>query len=184
MRAGVSLAETILVCGILLLLAGLMSPVAQKAVISAKEAVSKSNMRQLHVATELYRAGWGEGALYGKAEDMGLPGTMFAIDSLPALLELRPPLAPHPMQDMLGGVYHVHFAASALDNRSLKWEDYSQEMQGRSVLYIDPFFTPADRDPLNPLNTVTLWAINLNGSITRREGRGEWQERSWWLEAD
>ncbi len=79
-RSGLTLVETLIVVGIVLLLSAVAYPILSRSVLSAKESHGIHKMRQIHLAHMLYQADNGGGGTYGLPSSMGLPPRPYTYD--------------------------------------------------------------------------------------------------------
>lgn len=180
MKRGVTLLEVLSVISIFAVLAVLSFPAFIRAKEEGKKTVCVSNLRQMFVSTSLYRSDWGSEAIYGKAEDMGLP-PIPQPDHLLSLRQFKCQNAPHPLEPTLGRGYIFYYIDSKLDLLTPSWEKYSQEYGDASMLNADPFHNPADI-ALTWGSHISRFCqgVNLGGSLVRRRAKGDWQYRAWW----
>jgi len=170
------------VIGIIAATAIILQPVISGARVAAKKTVSASNLHQIHVQTALYQTNWDGDGKYGACEDMGLPRPEDRNTALPLFLALRPPALPHPSSMRIGSTYYTFWASRDQDAVRLTWLDYSQQAGGSSILAIDPFFNSPSL-PISDGEYIKrfLLAVNLDGTLVRKIGYGDWELRQWWL---
>ncbi|MDX2064490.1 MAG: hypothetical protein SFX74_01985 [Fimbriimonadaceae bacterium] len=165
--------------GIIVLIAGialsLVQPVKEQIAIT----VTKSNLRQLFIATELYRAAEPSHVDYGDSRAMGLPDQPY--DSLNALKLLRPPRAETASDRRFGVSYFRYYLSPDRDGLIPKWKDYTLEYQSQAIMYSDPFNNTGNA-PLDgaPFYRRRVIGITVDGYIRDRRRRGDWMERLWW----
>ena len=94
-RRAYTLIEVLTVISIILVLSAILLPVYRSAREFSLKAVSKSNLRQVYMSTEMYRSDWDGDGVYGNRYAMGFPPSP-PTNHIKALLELVPPRAPHP----------------------------------------------------------------------------------------
>lgn len=168
------------VIGILAMLAALLFPVAVQAKEEAKKSVCVSNLRQIFLATALYRSEANGDGVYGTTYEMGLPPSP-RIDALPILTKLLCPEGNHPFDQTLGSGYYALFADPGRDGLKPTWEDYASTYQDAAIIYVDPFH--------NPANYSLIWGdhisrfcqgMSLGGTLVKRKAKGDWEQRLWW----
>lgn len=178
--AAITLLEVLTVVAIVAVVVALLLPAFAAGKRAALIAVSTSNLRQIYMATEIYRSENGERALFGDAWSMGLPPSPI-YPGIPEFARLRPPLAPHESSPMVGRLYWHYFSDPPRDGLNPTWAQYTQSFGGGSVIYADPFFnpeaTPLDRGDLFERFVI---GITLDGSVTRKRAMGDWMNRTWW----
>lgn len=166
--------------GIILLLAGILKPVAIQAKRRVLEIVSTNNLRQLHSALTLYRIDHDGEGVWGSAESMGLPPVETIEEAFPIYYSLRPPLAPHPLEPEIGQLYWTQWMWSEQDQQSPSWAEYASEAEGHSVIFIDPFVTPPEISPSQGSQNQILLSIHEGGQIVKTRSPGDWRERQFW----
>ena len=170
--------EILVVLAIVAIVAAIMLPVIIRARQGSKVSMSISNMRQLHMAIELYRSDY-DGASYGTLEDMGLPPVPGEKCLGSSVRDLRPPNNP------LAEFYYYYPIPSAEDRRRPNWAQYSLERQGSTVLLADVWFNPREGRPPHPYYIMDpdvpkfLIGITLDGSIRRKTASGL-LDLIWW----
>jgi hypothetical protein len=139
-------------------------------------------MRQVHLETMMYLETYDGQGKFCDAFCMGLP-PFPSSDRIKSQFVLRPPRAPHPLTPLAGMVYVSNFADPPLDIQSLKWDKYAEQLQGASILYIDPFNNSA-KYPLDAgaLIARRIYGISYDGSLVSLRDLGDWQKRQWWLD--
>jgi prepilin-type N-terminal cleavage/methylation domain-containing protein len=176
-ESGFSLVEVIVVVTIVVIVAAISYPVFSRAKEKSIEAKSISNMRQLHLAIEMYRSEYG-GIPYGTLEAMGLPDSPTEKWLGSSVDALRPPTNP-------ASTYLYYPVASRFDRRSPTWEQYVVEHTDATVLLADVYFNPSEPKgtypsyQMNPDVEKYLIGITLGGSIRKKRSSGS-LDMKWW----
>ncbi|RYG38089.1 type II secretion system protein [bacterium] len=180
MRRGFTLTEMLFSMGIVMLLAGIIGVLVTPAKDAAAIVASKSNLRQLHLATALYQSVNDGDGVYGSTYRMGLPLTP-AYETLPILTQIRPPRAPALKDSKFGICYWLYYMDPNKDSLTPNWERYSNDHEGQSVLYSDPFNNDSSVVAKNaPLYRRRLLGVTVDGNLLDRRRPGDWMERTWW----
>lgn len=169
---GVTLIEVIVCIAILAVVAAISYPVMARAKESSLKTKSISNMRQVHLALELY-AQEHDGAPTGTLEEMGLPPWPNTKYLGPAVKELYPPLRP----SVAWHSYMYMPIPSADDRRSPNWEDYTEEVGPNAVVICDPFFNPPRTEDYDmywqdPFVRKFVMGITVSGSLVKKTRAG------------
>lgn len=174
MKRAFTLVEILIVLAIAAIITAILVPVFAASKTKAKETVSASNMKQIHMAIEMYRQD-SDGSAFGSMEAMGLPSKLA---DLPGVLNLTPPLAPKSF------IYYYYPVSSKIDQRHPSWAEYSQEKGDQTVLLTDLWFTPGilARGPryFDDFDQVRYQiGITLGGNIRRKTASGN-LGLDWW----
>ena len=172
-----SLVEALTCLSIIAIIAAISYPVFGKVKVSALEAKSKSQMKQLLVEVMIYQGDHDGDGVFSDADAMGLPP--FPYDkSLKSYSLLRPPFAPHPISKFLGNGYMALWSPRTLDTLDPKWSDYASTMQDRTVMFLDPFNNRRDLPLLGgSYYTKKIFSIRWNVGIVITQTTGDWDER-------
>ena len=176
-KFGFSLVEVIVVVAIVIVVAAISYPVFARVKEKSLEAKSISNMRQLYLAIEMYRAEY-DGIPYGSMEAMGLPDSPTERWLGSSVAGLRPPMNPK-------STYLYYPVATEFDQRSPTWEVYVIEHTSSTVLLADVHFNPLEPKgtypsyQMNPDVEKYLIGITLGGSIRKKRASGS-LVMQWW----
>ncbi len=178
---GVTLIELITCIAIIAIVAAITFPVVVRAKEGALRSKSISNMRQVHLALELYSQEY-SGSPTGSMESMGLPPWP-SVEFLGASVrEMYPPLRPSKSWDS----YSYNPMPSGVDKRSPTWTEYTQEVGPNAVMICDPFFNPARTDDYDmfwkdPNVRKFVMGVTVSGSLIKRTRTGHMDLR-WWMD--
>jgi len=185
------LVETLVVIALLLGLAALALPVLQTSKARAQKSACSQNLRQLYLATELYRADWGGGEVYGSLVEMGLPFKHSAADKTVfeklKLQSLRCSHKGKPWEQHRPDPY-IYFPLPEPDESdvrpgsvALSWSKYTREYREQSILFGDVSHNPTDLPYLNPNFPISGFGITLGGSLVRQRKPGDIYSPYWWI---
>jgi prepilin-type N-terminal cleavage/methylation domain-containing protein len=181
-RAAFTLVEVLVVIGILAVLAALTFPVFGLAKAKARETACASNLRQIWLATQLYRSENGGDGVYGSVTAMGLPNAT----EVRFFTDLRRQglvcgLGNRPLDPLFGNTYYRMFQEDEGDPDPWKWSAYTTSKHDEAILMADPFHNPPDVSiELSPLRTKVGFGVTLGGNVRRVENKGDWMFRAWW----
>jgi len=138
MKRGWTLIETLVVLGIVVVLAGLLLPVYINSKKSGEITVCKSSLRQIGQAIAMYRTEYDGQGVLGKASAMGLP--LFPISStLPAVLPLSQQCRGHakpPRMSPQG--FHYRYVVGTDDRVGMEtWSGYVQKFGESAIIVMD-----------------------------------------------
>jgi type II secretory pathway pseudopilin PulG len=177
-RLAFTFVEILVVCAVVAIVAALAFPAFSRAKESSLEAATVSNMRQLFIAIETYRADNSQ-APFGTMEEMGLPDTPLAKYLGAEVADLFPP------KKQRGWDYYYYPIPSRLDQRHPNtWESYTKNHGSNTVLLADVWFNPSKTadgsDYLKDTFAIKyVIGITLEGSIRRKRASGN-LSISWW----
>jgi prepilin-type N-terminal cleavage/methylation domain-containing protein len=175
----VTLVEVMAVMAIIGLIIALTLPVYKRALLSSEKTRCISNLHQIQIATELYREANEGGARFGDVYAMGLPPSPQP-DHLVILRQLQCSLAPHSADPTLGSGYFIYYLEPEKDGLQPTWEDYALEFGPSAVMYSDPFHNNSNLSLMFGGHlTRTILGVNIDGSIVRKTGKGDWMIRGW-----
>jgi prepilin-type N-terminal cleavage/methylation domain-containing protein len=181
MKRGFTLIEVIVCVGIVAIVAAITYPVIVKAKEGGLKTKSISNMRQVHIALELY-AQENNGSPTGTMEAMGLPPWPTAKYLGEAVKEMYPPLRP-----TLGwNSYSYNPMPSEIDQREPNWAEYTAEVGGSAVVICDPFFNPLRTEDYDmywkdPFVRKFVMGVTVSGTLVKRTRAGHMDLR-WWMD--
>jgi prepilin-type N-terminal cleavage/methylation domain-containing protein len=176
-ESGFSLVEVIVVVTIVVIVAAISYPVFTRAKEKSLESQSISNMRQLFIAIEIYRADYG-GIPYGSMEAMGLPPAPSEKWLGASVAALYPPKQPP-------GGYLYFPVPKNLDRRAPTWEQYVREHTEATVLIADAGFNPLEPKGaskyyyMNPDVEKYVIGMTVGGSIRKQRASGS-LVMQWW----
>lgn len=176
---GFALIELIIIIAIIALLAGLITPVFLRAKQSANEAICVSNLKQFHVALEMYRADW-------STTDVGTPAQM----GFPIFADsLLPPQECRGLDRRCAspGVYTMRWpspdpqAPYYSEEAFVRWAEYVGTYGSSAILLYDA--SHQDHCPNSEFSRRRVLGLNLGGSVYWRVRRGDPFSVEWWHEA-
>lgn len=175
-RRAFTIVELLVVIAILAVLLAILSPVFARVKEAAYGAQSQSNLRNIYIGLEVYRAEQDVNLGFGDFTAMGLPPAFSS--TLKKMLDAQPaPLSPHRHEpdEVLGRHYFCTWLGF------YDWKGYSLTEQGNSVLLVDPFFNDERTSLVKPSRvTHKFLACRLNGSIKWKFGVGDWMDSPFW----
>ena len=138
-RKGLSLIEILCVLAILSIVAAILFPVFARAKQAAKESACIPNLKNLYLATALYREEQGTTLEFGDPYSMGLPGPMGMVELLEKTCgkdkDRQSPCGRHPRLDEdYGGYTTIYF----LPQDPQEFASYSVKHEGSTPLWVDP----------------------------------------------
>lgn len=177
---GMTLLEILVCLAIIGIVAALTAPMVMSAKRAALERQSVSDMRQIAMATLIYRQDWKE-TEYGSMEAMGIPEDYFRFFGPPRKLAASTPKPPIRLND--SDPYYWMPLPERIDERETTWAEATAKYGERTVLVCDPWF-------MGSMNGVALaWAptrpnrlngIDLGGSLIRKRPYGDFYDFSRW----
>jgi prepilin-type N-terminal cleavage/methylation domain-containing protein len=181
MRKGFTLIEVLTALAIIIVVAAISFPVIVNAKDSAYRAKSISNMRQVHLAIEMY-AQEHNGATEGSMQTMGLPPWPSEEFLGSSVREMYPPMRPSPKWSTF---MYMPIPAEH-DHRDITWEQYTQKVGPAAVLICDPFFNPKRTDDyeeywMDPYVQKFVMGVTVSGSLVKRKRAG-YLTLSWWMD--
>jgi prepilin-type N-terminal cleavage/methylation domain-containing protein len=181
MKKGFTLLEVLTAVAIIAIVAAISFPVIARAKDSAYRAKSISNMRQVHIALEIYTQE-NNGSSEGTMEAMGLPPWPSDEFLGPMVKELYPPMRPN-----AGWRHYMYLPIpSEVDRRELTWGQYTQQVGSSAVVICDPFFNPERTDDYedywkDPYVQKFVMGMTISGSLVKRTRAGH-LTLSWWMD--
>jgi type II secretory pathway pseudopilin PulG len=172
----------VLVCiAVIAIVAAITYPVVVKAKDGGLKTQSISNMRQVHVALELYAQEY-NGAPTGTMEAMGLPPWPTAKYLGDAVKDLYPPKRPSTKWN----AYAYNPVPSEMDKRDPNWAEYTAEVGGNAVIVCDPFFNPLRTEDyemswMDPYVRKFVMGVTVSGTLVKRTRAGHMDLR-WWMD--
>jgi prepilin-type N-terminal cleavage/methylation domain-containing protein len=181
MKKGFTLIEVLTAIAIIAIVAAISFPVIAKAKVSANKTKSISNMRQLHIAIELY-AQDNNGASEGTLEQMGLPPWPTEEYLGKQVRELYPPARP---TDAWNTYMYLPIPEED-DRRGFTWADYTKQVGPNAVIVCDPFFNPestSDYDEYwkDPYVQKFVMGMTISGSLVKKTKSGH-LTLDWWID--
>lgn len=176
MKLAFSLIELIVCIAIVLVIAALAFPVFTSSKMAAYQATTRSNLRQLYIALELYRQG-NDGADVGSLYALGLPPVSYYGQVIAK--DLNPPLAGR--YPGLGWYYMMPPEPGVVDRDiAQRWLSYNAKCEARSILLVDVNFSehpPIGGSPLLPRVGI---GVRLDGGLSRLSKPGGPLSYDWW----
>lgn len=184
MRKGITLIETLVCIAIIAILAGILTPVFARARYAAKIESSVSNLRQLHLATSLYRNDYGNGEGFTPAAK-SLPPDLFVLTAKEFQSVRVSPCGVHPdnSRNTLAKDYFSYTYWHGIDNNDENRLDYANHTRKLGEDFV--LFTDSDCNE----RTEPLWSahfvhfglgIRLNGQAFRARRLGDIGRLEWW----
>jgi type II secretory pathway pseudopilin PulG len=180
-RLGMSLFELLVVIAIIMVIAGIILPVTVKAVHRAKQTSSMSKLKQLHLATMMYRTEYYGDAVYGQIDAMGLP------PATPAKwVEARLGQPMSLMQSSCGRhpsmppvTYDVYYTPGRGD---APFPANAILFQENLVLFYDMSCSDSDVALMNEFQTHLGIGVLLGGNAVVHRKPGRWWDPDWWAD--
>lgn len=176
-RRGLTLVEVVVVAGILLVLAAILTPVLVRAKRAGDEAHSRSNLRQIYLGLEMYRESNGKLVEYGPAVAMGLPELLMIQDVVhevvPGRSAWRSRCCCHPQ----GSTGHPDYSRYRTDYEEYfhtedSWIRYVTRWKDDSIYVQDSHCNGRRVDTYSRNGeAVKLLGVRLNGKIETRIAR-------------
>jgi prepilin-type N-terminal cleavage/methylation domain-containing protein len=181
-RLGFSIIELLTCTSIIAIIAAISYPVFGKVRVTALEAKSKSQLKQLSIELILYQGDHDGDGVFSDSYSMGLP--IFPYDkSLKSYALLRPPFAPHPISKFMGSGYFTLWTPPDKDGLDPKWKDYASTVQDRAVMFLDPFNNRRDLPLMGgSYYSRKIFSIRWHGGLVITHTTGDWDERSFWMQ--
>jgi prepilin-type N-terminal cleavage/methylation domain-containing protein len=178
---GLTLIEVLVCVSIIAVVAAITYPVVANAKDSALKTKSISNMRQVHLALEIY-AQENNGTPTGTMESMGLPPWPSAQYLGEGVRELYPPRRP----TVNWTFYAYNPLPTEVDKRDPTWAQYTAECGTSAVLIWDPFFNPPRTEDFDmywkdPYVRKFAMGITVSGSLVRKTRTG-YMDLRWWMD--
>jgi type II secretory pathway pseudopilin PulG len=180
-KVAFTLVELLVVVAIIMVVSAITFPVIVGAVHRAKETSSMSKLRQLHLATMIYRSEYYGDAVYGQIGAMGLPPATPAkwvevrLDQPMSLMKSscgRHPSMPPVDYDMYytPGVGDPPFPVEAT------------LFEENLVLFYDMSCSDSDVALMNEFQTHLGIGVLLGGNAVVHRKPGRWWETEWWAD--
>lgn len=184
MKRGLTLVEVLVVAALIGVLAAILLPVARGTLDRSWQARCVEHLRQVYVATALYRTDHdGDGRL-GSAEDMGLPPdlTTLRLTGAVPVEALRCPRTPNEYIRAEGAIGFVWMARpeDEIHAGGDTYARYVQRQGENAVLAVDMNHKPADHDLNSRFVTHHGLGVSLAGGLIERRAKGMWGEFAWW----
>ncbi|MBW7926692.1 MAG: prepilin-type N-terminal cleavage/methylation domain-containing protein [Fimbriimonadaceae bacterium] len=178
-QSGFSLVETMVVLGIILVVAAISVPAVWSVRRKGDESLTRSNLRQLWLAIQLYREDWG-GAEVGDMHAMGLP-TSQAFHGIVERTGLRPPK--RPAANPIHWYYYMVPELGVVETpRMLRdWETHVATCGSQAVVVADFTFNDFNVLESNPYKLRKGFGVTLGGSVVAQERGGAPVFNGWWL---
>lgn len=193
---GLTLAESLVVLVIIALLTAVITPVLLRAKRQAQTTSATSNLRNYHVALELYRSNWDAKEVYlsyMSFYDLGLPPYEGSEDRFLALLgpelaNLDKWMSPCgadqtifdtalPILNILGMIsvcygFYSPWTMTEGSGNLADYEFYIPEYRENIVVFADPYCNSPNTVMSNPLIPKRGLAITLSGQLVNRIKKG------------
>jgi len=183
--------ELMVVIGIIIIVAAITFPIASSAKESAQRANCRSNLRQLHLATELYRADWAGDARFGSVQEMGLPYKASAADQyVSEKLKLKGLSCPQHGKpwEQHAPEHYAYFPMQEPDltavepsNTPFEWSKFSARYGDETILFGDVSHNPVDHPYLNDEFPMYAFGVTLGGALISHRKGGDPYNHYWWL---
>jgi len=195
-KRGFTLAETVVVLAIIVIVYAIAQPVVLGARTSAGKAVCQSNLYQMFLSISAYRESCEGSDTPGWSTAMGLPpffARQFVVGQLgdqaggAVDLKCKSPrgypdgsrtpeyFAMWPICEPVVGISGEVVAAEQAE-----WVAYVSRLGPSSVILVDPNHQPSY--PATPLSTQFGMGVTLAGGLRLQSRRGSCLDRAWWRE--
>ncbi len=169
-RKGFTLIETLCVIAIIAVIVAILFPIFGRAKQAAKETSCIQNLKNLYVATALYREENSPTVEFGDPYQMGLPSPIAMLDILAKTSGKdeyhQSPCGRHPrLDDDFGGYTTIYFMPQ--DPSSFK--AYVIKHEGSSPLWVDPNCSPASTPIRLQFGIKRVFGVMLDGHVMRKE---------------
>lgn len=180
-RRGLTLLEVLTVLAIVSVLTALLLPVMASVRESAYQRSCHSNLRQIHLATALYRSAHDGDGKYGRATEMGLPplnprGHQTTL-GVPSLRCARWP-APGPVQNNWS--YQFTFYETSLPGLRNPWEPHVEEFREDALIAFDTNHNPPNHPMASDYVSHLGLGVTLGGTLLRLHKPGDPDRFRWW----
>ncbi len=175
--AGITLIEVMAVTAIVAVLLALLLPALASSKMAAKQTASSENLRNLYVATSLYREDSSYTVEYGAPSDMGLPLLESADVILQKIAGTSPfsqsPCGRHP--GLGPAVWHPEVGKWAVDRPTIYYEPdappyfaaAAKKFEGNCPLWVDPNCSPASTPIKLAFGDKTILGVMLDGHLVK-----------------
>ncbi len=167
---GITLIELLVVVVIIAVTAGLVFPAFARAKQSAKELACIQNVRNLYLATALYREEQNPKVEFGNPNDMGLPNLESSHDILERVSgrdsKHQSPCGRHPrLDEEFGGYGTIYYMP--LD--PAQFANFARRAEGKAPLWVDPNCSPADTPIRLQYGAKLVIGVFLDGSTAKKQ---------------
>lgn len=178
--AGITIAEILVVIGIVMFLAAISYSPITAAIQSAHKSQCVSNLKQLHLAISLYRQEYGGEGIYGDSYSMGLPPDDVR-KVIREFVTLRCAEAGNDMFTTKGVHYYSFWIEPELDGTIPPWSRYAVEWKGESILVADMNHNSKEIPIMQEdLRSRFGMGVRENGSLAQIRKPGDWMINTWW----
>lgn len=175
---GLTLAQTLVVLGILALLSSLTYPLVRTQIERSKQRTCISNLKQIYTALMLYREAQGSTVPYGPAAAMGLPPSLTDLKEA-GYIDLLKVRCAAPTGNYARGTWTTMFPVFGTDGIPPRWSDYVEQYKEDAILVAD---FNHDRAQHASAQFQTHFAIGLylGGHVRTVQRVGKATDRTWW----
>ncbi len=176
-----TIAELLLAVGVVLLLAALLFPVLVRASQRSKETVCASNLKQIHLAIELYRGVYDGDGRYGSLAEMGMPRSLKPLH--PEFIDSQDAFkcsAGHVPPGF--GAYLLLFHSEEMDSQTPRWPDYAKRYLEDAIIIADLNHNWEAGHVMSPYKTRRAAGLHLGGNVRVLRKAGDPTLRLWWNE--
>jgi prepilin-type N-terminal cleavage/methylation domain-containing protein len=171
-----SLTEILICITIIAIIASLAFPAFSAAKLASQKSKSISNLHQIHILLQLYRADY-DSRDQGNLYELGLP-PYEVFSSLTDKYSLRPPLGGR--FKGFGEYYLLPLDASASAEALRQWKSYSETCQGQIAVVADFNFSEVNPDDFSMYLTKRALGVTLDGNVLWKSGFGFPFMGRWW----
>jgi prepilin-type N-terminal cleavage/methylation domain-containing protein len=179
MTKAFSLIEVLICIAIISIVAAITFPIFSAAKVASLKTASKSNLRQLWLAVELYRQDHEPNVAYGRPDAMGLPtDDYFHLEIQHAKKLLPPHIGPTPMFKQY--LYYPPNPRFAQKEMVDSFEAWALHCRASMPLIADFNFNDKEINLFNPYKSVHGIGIDVAGRIMSQTQSGNVLSPSWW----
>lgn len=175
---GLTLAQTLVVLGILALLSSLTYPLVRAQIEKSQQRVCMSNLKQIHAALMLYREAQGSTVPYGDAAAMGLPPSLSDLE-MAGYIDLLKVRCAAPLGNYSRGAWTIMFPVYGSDGIPPRWRDYVEQYKENAILVADLNHDRAQHAS-SEFQTHLGIGLYLGGQVRTIQRVGDATERTWW----
>lgn len=175
---GLTLAQALVVLGILALLSSLTYPFVRTQIEKSKQRACISNLRQIHAALMLYREAQGSTVPYGPTAAMGLPPSLFTLHTV-GYIDLLKVRCTAPIGNYARGAWTTMFPVDGSDGIMPPWPNYVEQYKEDAILVADLNHDRAQHASAD-FQTHLGIGLYLGGHVRTVQRVGDVSERTWW----
>lgn len=188
---GFTILEALIALAIIAITAALLTPVFLAAKNRSRVNVAASNLRQLHMAVEIYRSNWDGGGNFGTLAQMGLPTFEHWTNTYLGLGRnvVHSPCGfdqtifeTGPGGSIAGDVFYAPpwYDPARVAGSGSNLEHYLMEYRDNAVLFCDPYCNPKGTRFTAQFLSKRGLAVLLSGQLINRFRSGNGAVLTWW----